>query len=86
MNDGGRGRLDWRMSRRFLHWRIHYGLGRNGFGKAGGFHFWRASVGFFSRFRSVIFVLFLAPWRVDVALDIRADEAFPQQHRDIFVD
>jgi hypothetical protein len=34
----------------------------------------------------VIFVLFLATGGVDVTLDIRADEALPQQHRDIFVD
>jgi hypothetical protein len=74
------------MNRRFTHRRLYRGLGRNRFGKAGGFHCWCASTGFFNRFRSVIFVLFLATGGVDVVLDVRADEALPQQHRDIFVD
>jgi hypothetical protein len=34
----------------------------------------------------VIFVLFLATGGVDVALDVRTDQALPQQNRDIFVD
>jgi hypothetical protein len=80
-----RRRFDRRMNRRFAHWRLYRGLDRNRFGNAGGFHGWCASAGFFNRFRSVIFVLFLATRWVDVALDVRADEALPQQHRDIFV-
>jgi hypothetical protein len=74
------------MNRRFTHRSLYRGLGRNRFGKAGGFHRWCASAGFFNRFRSVIFVLFLATGWVDVALHVRANETLPQQLRDIFVD
>jgi hypothetical protein len=73
------------VNRCFTHRCLYRGFSRNRFGKAGGFHCRCASAGLFDRFRSVIFVLFLASGGVDVALDVRADQALAQQHRDIFV-
>jgi hypothetical protein len=74
------------VNRRFTHVSLYRGFGRNRFGKAGGFHRWCASAGLFDRFRSVIFVLFLATGGVNVTFDVRADQALPEQHRDIFID
>jgi hypothetical protein len=85
--DGRRyGCFDGRMDRHFARHGLYRGLGRNRFSVRGGRYHRRASAGLFGSFSVVISVLFFPARGMDVALNVRADQSFPEQLRDIFVD
>jgi hypothetical protein len=73
-----RGGFDGRMDRRFSRHRLYRGLDRSRFGMRRGRYHGRASAGLFGSFSVVISVLFFPTRGMDVALNVRADQSFPE--------